>query len=193
MHKNTWSVPAGLTKCFQAAHTPKPSKSGLGGICCRRKNRKGRIPVHSHLSSTKKKALSGDLDFLRKRKPTVPMYADGLRLLVFDFLKQRMTEHRQPLNCSFLLFCLALLASRQQGCVFRTQKGCRGSAPLCLGVCQRVRGAPWATNCRGTGGSCRSGPYFSRIQWRTPERSGPPGYRTSPAPGHCPPGSRRRS
>ena len=31
----------------------------------------------------KKKALSGDFDFPRKRKPTVPMYADGLRLLAF--------------------------------------------------------------------------------------------------------------
>ena len=31
----------------------------------------------------KKKALSGDFDFPRKRKPTVPLYADGLRLLAF--------------------------------------------------------------------------------------------------------------
>ena len=29
------------------------------------------------------KALSGDFDFPRKRKPIVPMYAGGLRLLVF--------------------------------------------------------------------------------------------------------------
>ena len=29
------------------------------------------------------RALSGDFDFHRKRKPTVPMYADGLRLLGF--------------------------------------------------------------------------------------------------------------
>ena len=28
-------------------------------------------------------ALSGDFDFHRKRKPTVPLYAYGLRLLVF--------------------------------------------------------------------------------------------------------------
>ena len=29
------------------------------------------------------RALSGDFDVHRKRKPTVPMYADGLRLLGF--------------------------------------------------------------------------------------------------------------
>ena len=66
----------------QAVHQPPNRQNRFErGICCGRKN--GMVKYRSILSFLSKKALSGDFDFPRKRKPTVPMYADGLRLLAF--------------------------------------------------------------------------------------------------------------
>ena len=67
----------------QAVHTPKTVKirfwAGFAAAVKPERSNTGPFPTFE----CKMKALSGDFDFPRKRKPAVPLYADGLRLLAF--------------------------------------------------------------------------------------------------------------